>query len=159
MNYSNQYDRYLITGKRVPRQQIGPYGLYRISTYKYSNEGRETLRGVDETIIFVTGIYQKKVSALKLSNIKPIDFFLWFRKLRSRSPLTVGLNKPTTEAVALYELSNPLDRGGLSIYNSYIKNNKDFVMKNGAYRTYNLNGIQYITELKINSETVNKYYG
>jgi len=82
MNHSSKYR--LIqegTGKRVSKTNLQPYGVYKISTYKYADGNKERLVGSEETIIFVTGIYQKKVSALKLSNIPPANFFKWFKKL------------------------------------------------------------------------------
>ena len=82
MNHSSKYR--LIqegTGKRVSKGNLQPYGVYKISTYKYADGNKERLAGSEETIIFVTGIYQKKVSALKLSNIEPTKFLNWFRKL------------------------------------------------------------------------------
>ena len=75
MNHSSKYR--LIqegTGKRVSKRNLQPYGVYKISTYKYADGNKERLAGSEETIIFVTGIYEKKVSALKLSNIPPANF-------------------------------------------------------------------------------------
>ena len=40
-----------------------------------------------------------------------------------------------------------------------IKNNKDFVAKGAAYRTYNLDGIQYSTEIFFKQDTLKQYYG
>ena len=57
------------------------------------------------------------------------------------------------------ELKTPFDVGGNRIYDSYIKSNSDFVAKGAAYRTYNLDGIQYATEVFLNEKTLKKYYG
>ena len=74
INQAPKYRWLLESGGRVSKQSISPYGIYKISTYNYVDEGRQVLKGSDETLIFVTGIYQKKVSALKLSNIEPVKF-------------------------------------------------------------------------------------
>jgi len=139
-------------GDRISKTDIRPYGIYKISTYKYADGDRQTLRGLEETLIFVTGIYQRKVSALKLSNIKPLVFLNWLKKV-------VGVNSYTEGMKRINELKTPFDIGGNRIYDSYIKNNKDFVAKGAAYRTYNLDGIQYATEVFLNEKTLKQYYG
>lgn len=60
MNYAPQYRQYLTSGERIPKTKIQPYGLYKISTYKYVDEGTTRLTGDNETLIFVSGIFQKK---------------------------------------------------------------------------------------------------
>jgi len=174
MNYSPIYrQKHFTLGKRIGRNKIQPYGIYKISTYDYVDSGRETLRGSDETILFVTGIYDKKVFGLKISNINPVKFFNWFKKVRTKSPIKPEIIQiPTVDgedmkkidvtaetATAFYELSKPIDMGGDAIYSTYIKNNKDFVAKGAAYRSYKLEGISYATEYKLNPQTTNQYYG
>ena len=159
MNHSSKYR--LIqegTGKRVPKGNIQPYGVYKISTYKYADGNKERLAGSEETIIFVTGIYEKKVSALKLSNIQPVDFFKWFTKLIKSNKL-VKDTALELDNTALYDLGEVFDKGGNRVYDGYIKNNRNFVAKGAAYRTYNLDGIQYSTEIFFKQDTLNKYYG
>ena len=152
MNYAPQYRGYIDMGDRVSKTDIKPYGIYKISTYKYADGDRQTLKGTEETLIFVTGIYQRKVSAIKLSNVQPIKFLNWLKKI-------VGVNSYTEGKRRIDELKTPFDIGGNRIYDSYIKNNKDFVAKGAAYRTYNLDGIQYATEVFLNERTLRQYYG
>jgi len=152
MNYAHEYRQYLQYGNRIAKADISPYGIYKISTYKYVDEGRQTLRGSEETLIFVTGIYQRKVSALKLSNIRPIQFLNWLRKVVGRGSYKDGM-------IRIDELKLPMDIGGSRIYDIFIKNNKELVSKGAAYRTYNLDGIQYATEVFLNQRTLKQYYG
>ena len=152
MNYAPQYRGYIDVGDRVSKNDIRPYGIYKISTYKYADGDRQTLKGTEETLIFVTGIYQRKVSAIKLSNVQPIKFLNWLKKI-------VGVNSYTEGKRRIDELKTPFDIGGNRIYDSYIRNNKDFVAKGAAYRTYNLDGIQYATEVFLNEKTLKQYYG
>ena len=152
MNYAPQYRGYIDMGDRVSKTDIKPYGIYKISTYKYADGDRQTLKGTEETLIFVTGIYQRKVSAIKLSNVQPIKFLNWLKKI-------VGVNSYTEGKRRIDELKTPFDIGGNRIYDSYIRNNKDFVAKGAAYRTYNLDGIQYATEVFLNEKTLKQYYG
>jgi hypothetical protein len=158
MNHSSKYR--LIqegTGKRVSKGNLQPYGVYKISTYKYADGNKERLAGSEETIIFVTGIYQKKVSALKLSNIPPADFFKWFKKLTKNDSVVKRVLE--SSQIGLYDLGDVFDTGGNRVYDGYIKNNRDFVAKGAAYRTYNMDGIQYSTEIFFKQDTLNKYYG
>ena len=152
MNYAPQYRGYIDMGDRISKTDIKPYGIYKISTYKYADGDRQTLRGTEETLIFVTGIYQRKVSAIKLSNVEPIKFLNWLKRV-------VGVNSYTEGKKRIDELKTPFDMGGTRIYDSYIRNNKDFVAKGAAYRTYNLDGIQYATEVFLNEKTLKQYYG
>ena len=152
MNYAPQYRGYIDVGSRVSKTDIKPYGIYKISTYKYADGDSQTLKGTEETLIFVTGIYQRKVSAIKLSNVQPIKFLNWLKRV-------VGVNSYTEGKKRIDELKTPFDIGGNRIYDSYIKNNRDFVAKGAAYRTYNLNGIQYATEVFLNEKTLKQYYG
>ena len=158
MNYTKQYNQYIQKGNRISKADIQPYGLYKLSTYKYVDEGRKLLRGDDETLIFVTGIFQKKVSALKLSNIPPIKFLNWFKKIAnnvySEDSITTDSDK-----IGLYEIETPMDIGGNRIYDTYIKNYSEFVAKGAAYRTYKLEGIQYVTEIFLKKSTIKRYYG
>jgi hypothetical protein len=158
MNHSSKYR--LIqegTGKRVSKGNLQPYGVYKISTYKYADGNKERLAGSEETIIFVTGIYQKKVSALKLSNIPPANFFKWFKKLTKN--VTAVKRVLESSQIGLYDLGDVFDTGGNRIYDGYIKNNRDFVAKGAAYRTYNMDGIQYSTEIFFKQDTLKQYYG
>jgi len=152
MNYAPQYRGLLDIGSRVSKTDIKPYGIYKISTYKYADGDSQTLRGTEETLIFVTGIYQRKVSAIKLSNVQPIKFLNWLKKV-------VGVNSYTEGKKRIDELKTPFDMGGTRIYDTYIRTNKDFVAKGAAYRTYNLDGIQYATEVFLNERTLRQYYG
>ena len=158
MNHSSKYR--LIqegTGKRVSKGNLQPYGVYKISTYKYADGNKERLAGSEETIIFVTGIYQKKVSALKLSNIPPANFFKWFKKLTKADNVVESVLE--SSQIGLYDLGDVFDTGGNKVYDGYIKNNRDFVAKGAAYRTYNMDGIKYSTEIFFKQDTLKQYYG
>jgi hypothetical protein len=158
MNHSSKYR--LIqegTGKRVSKGNLQPYGVYKISTYKYADGNKERLAGSEETIIFVTGIYQKKVSALKLSNIPPANFFKWFKKLTKADNVVESVLE--SSQIGLYDLGDVFDTGGNRVYDGYIKNNRDFVAKGAAYRTYNMDGIKYSTEIFFKQDTLKQYYG
>ena len=157
MNYAPKYRGLMDSGTRVSKGKIQPYGIYKISTYKYVDTGRTTLRGDGETLIFVTGIYDKKVSALKLSNIEPIKFLNWFKELATKGGDSELLDSEQVK-IGLYELATPMDKGGNKVYDSYIKNKPNFVAKGAAYRTYKISGIQHATEFTFKKPTLKQYY-
>ena len=157
MNYAPKYRGLMDSGTRVSKGKIQPYGIYKISTYKYVDTGRTTLRGDGETLIFVTGIYDKKVSALKLSNIEPTKFLNWFKELAKKSSDSELLNSEQVN-IGLYELATPMDKGGNKLYDSYIKTKPKFVAKGAAYRTYKISGIQHATEFTFKKPTLKQYY-
>ena len=158
MNYTIRYKGMMNKGSRVAKTLLQPYGIYKISTYKYTEGARENLRGDEETLIFITGIYQGKVSALKLSNIEPTKFLNWFKALSGGNDERM-LELTNSTKIPLYELAVPLDKGGNKVYDSYIKTNKHFVAKGAAYRTYSLGGIQHATEFYLKPATIKQYYG
>ena len=157
MNYAPKYRGLMDSGTRVSKGKIKPYGIYKISTYKYVDTGRTTLRGDGETLIFVTGIYDKKVSALKLSNIEPTKFLNWLKALAKKSSDSELLNSEQVN-IGLYELATPMDKGGNKLYDSYIKTKPKFVAKGAAYRTYKISGIQHATEFTFKKPTLKQYY-
>ena len=158
VNYAMRYKGMMTKGDRVSKAEIQPYGIYKISTYKYAEGTKTSLKGDAETLIFVTGIYDKKVSALKLSNIEPTKFLNWFKKLANKADGDV-LAEMKNPKKPLYEIAIPMDKGGNKVYDSYIRNNVAFVAKGAAYRTYNMGGIQYATEFYLNPTVLKQYYG
>lgn len=154
INYTKQYNPFLELGSRVSKGSIKPHGLYKISSYDYVDEGIKRLSGDDATLIFVTGIFERKVSSLKLSNIPPTKFLNWFKTVHTGKYTETDTNK-----IGLYEVQKPFDKGGNIIYDNYIKNKEQFVAKGAAYRTYKLDGIKYATEVFLTNDTIRRYYG
>jgi hypothetical protein len=156
-NQAIKYKPLILEEKRVSRSAVQPYGVYRISTYKYADGNKESLSGNDTTIIFVTGIYEQKFSAIKLSSIKPEDFFKWFKKLEDKANKV--LNEQKTTNVGLYDIATVYDRGGDRIYNSYVKTGIELKKIENPYRTYNKDGIQYMSEVFFKKNVLEEYYG
>lgn len=156
-NQAIKYKPLILEEKRVSRSAVQPYGVYRISTYKYADGNKETLTGTDSTIIFVTGIYEQKFSAIKLSSIKPEDFFKWFKKLENKAGKV--LNEERTTNIGLYDMATPFDKGGDRVYNSYVKTGIELKKIENPYRTYNKAGIEYMSEVFFKKDLLEKYYG
>ena len=156
-NQAIKYKPLILEEKRVSRSAVQPYGVYRISTYIYADGNKETLTGTDSTIIFVTGIYEQKFSAIKLSSIKPEDFFKWFKKLENKAGKV--LNEERTTNIGLYDMATPFDKGGDRVYNSYVKTGIELKKIENPYRTYNKAGIEYMSEVFFKKDLLEKYYG
>lgn len=155
----NQYPKYKLLiseTKRIARRDIVPYGVYRISTYKTAKDAWKVLRGQEETIIFVTGIHDGKVNALKLSVIDVASFFNWFGTFVSNKDV---LEFDYIDRVPLYLLAPPLDTTGKRIYESYIRDNPLIKRLDNPYRVYNIDGIQHIQEVIFKKEKLKEYYG
>ena len=78
--YTRQYKAFLKPERRVPRSQIRPRNIYRITTYRGGDPITRT--GDDARYVFVIGVINEKVHCIKLNPIKPIDFTMFIRKLR-----------------------------------------------------------------------------
>ena len=69
MAFTRQYKAFLRPEKRVPRSQIRPRNIYRISTYRRGDPATKT--GEDTRYVFVLGKVGDKIHCLKLNNINP----------------------------------------------------------------------------------------
>ena len=77
MAFTRQYKSFLRPEKRVPRSQIRPRNIYRITTYRGGEPA--TKSGEDARYIFVIGIVGNKVHAIKLNPIQPIHFTMMIK--------------------------------------------------------------------------------
>src|SRR6056300_662728 len=136
-NFSRQYKKFIKQESRISRTQITPNNVYRLSTYKYSDGKTRTLRGEDETLIFVTGVYKKTIYGIKLSKIKPEIFFEWGQTIITEKDV---LNEDN-ELVKFSQLSPPMDVTGDRFYKNYIKTSKLLKKPQIPYRSYKLEGI------------------
>jgi hypothetical protein len=153
-NFSRQYKQFIQKEERVSRTRIEPNNVYRISTYKYSDGKTRSLKGVDETLIFVTGMYKKTIYGLKLSKIKPNHFFEWTKKIVSQKDV---LNEDV-ELIKFSQLSPPIDMTGDRFYNTYVKNSAILKKPQIPYRSYKLEGIKYVSEVYFKKEILESYY-
>jgi hypothetical protein len=153
-NFSRQYRQFIQKEERISRMTIQPNDVYRISTYKYSDGKTRSLKGVDETLIFVTGVYKNVIYGLKLSDLKPQYFFEWGKKIITDKEV---LNEDK-KLVLLSELAPSLDISGDRIYKAHIKNSELLKKPQIPFRTYNLNGIKYVSKVYFKKEILERYY-
>lgn len=140
MAFTRQYTSFLTPEKRVPRSQIRPRNIYRITTYK----GGEpiTKSGNDARYVFVVGKVDNKIHCIKLNDIRPTDFFNFINKLRDK-------RIPIATDQSLELLLKKFSVDGRGLFESYIKNNtKIYSSKLGNYRTYVLEKITNVYEIR-----------
>lgn len=144
MGYTRQYKTFLRPERRISRSQIRPRNIYRITTYRGGEPA--TKGGEDARYIFVIGIVDNKVHAIKLNPIKPIDFTMFINKLRDKR-IPIGSDQ------ALELLLKKFAKDGSGLFESYIKNNSKIYsasLKN--YRTYLLSNIVNVYEIRFEED-------
>ena len=140
MAFTRQYKTFLRPERRVPRSQIRPRNIYRITTYRGGDPA--TKGGEDARYIFVIGIVGHKVHAIKLNPIRPIDFTNFINKLRDKR-IPIGSDQ------ALELLLKKFSKDGNALFESYIKNNTKLYSRSLAnYRTYILSSIVNVYEIR-----------
>jgi len=144
MAYTRQYKSFLRPERRVPRSQIRPRNIYRITTYRGGDP--PTKGGEDARYIFVIGIVGHKVHAIKLNPIRPIDFTMFINKLRDKR-IPIGSDQ------ALELLLKKFSKDGNSLFESYIKNNTKLYSRSlNNYRTYILSSIVNVYEIRFEED-------
>lgn len=140
MAYTREYKAFLKPEKRIPRSQIRPRNIYRITTYKGGDP--ITKSGDAARYVFVVGIVDGKAHCIKLNDIRPVDFTNFINKLRDKR-IPIGSDQ------ALELLLKRFSKDGKGLFESYIKNNSKVYSKSLAnYRTYKLESIQNVYEIR-----------
>jgi len=155
MPFALQYKPLIESETRVSKTLVLPRNVYRINSYKYSDGKQKTLSGTTTTLVFVIGkTPDKKLSCIKISEIKPEKFFKWLQKLYIK-----GLTEEKwIKAEKLEELLIESDIKGSKIFNSFVKPDTIIYGDNpNIYRTYNLTGIKQIEEIKFKKDVLKSY--
>lgn len=155
MSFALQYKPLIESETSVSKTLVLPRNVYRINSYKYSDGKQKTLSGTTSTLVFVVGkTPDKKLSCIKISEIKPEKFFKWLQKLYIK-----GLTEEIwNNAEKLEELLIEGDVKGSKIFNSFVKPDAIIYGDNpNIYRTYNLTGIKQIEEVKFKKDILKSY--
>lgn len=148
--FTRQYKSFLRPEKRIPRSQIRPRNIYRITTYRGGEPPTKT--GEEERYIFVIGIVGYKVHAIKLNPINPVDFTSFIGKLRDKR-IQIGQDQ------MLETLLKKFSRDGNSLFESYVKPNSNVYspsLKN--YRTYLLDSIVNVYEIRFEADFLRRLF-
>jgi hypothetical protein len=152
VNHYLRYTQLFEFGKRVQKNylKLNPRNFYRISRYAYADGDVKSLSGNNSSLVFVIGVHDEKVNCIKLNEVSVEIFTRWFPTL---------LKPAITEAdVNGIEMTSDLiiegDKSGNGLFESKIKGKSIYNVNPRPYRTYNLDGLQYIQEIKLKSETI-----
>jgi hypothetical protein len=149
-NYSTEYKKYIESEIRASKSMLEPGNLYRISSYEYSDGESRSLAGVNSSIIFVFGIYEKKLNCLKLNEVKTDKFKTWLQTI-----LKEGLKPEDVDSMkTLDEIIITTDRAGNRLFESKIKGKPIYTNDPRPYRTYTLDGLKYIQEIKLKKDFI-----
>jgi hypothetical protein len=149
-NYSTEYKKYIESEVRASKSMLEPGNLYRISSYEYSDGESRSLAGVNSSIIFVFGIYEKKLNCLKLNEVKTEKFKTWLQTI-----LKEGLKPEDVDSMkTLDEIIITTDRAGNRLFESKIKGKPIYTNDPRPYRTYTLDGLKYIQEIKLKKDFI-----
>jgi hypothetical protein len=150
-NFTRQYTKFLRPEKRVPRGQLRPRNIYRITTYKGGTPPTKTAE--ESRYVFVIGILGNKLHCIKLNPINPVHFTQLIAKLRDkRLPLSSNLR--------LELMLKKFDRTGNNLFDTYIKNNGNLYRKDfNNYRTYILDKIVNVFEIRFEQDVLQDLFG
>lgn len=150
MAYTRQYKTFLKPERRIPRSQIRPRNIYRITTYRGGEPA--TKAGDSARYIFVIGIVDNKVHAIKLNPIKPIDFTNFIAKLRDKR-IPIGSDQ------SLELLLKKFSKDGSALFESYVKNNSKIYSRSlSNYRTYLLSSIVNVYEIRFEEDFLRELF-
>jgi hypothetical protein len=151
MSFIKQYNQILKPEVRVARSEIRPRNIYRISTYKGGDPITKT--GEESRYVFVIGRVENKIHCIKLNDIKPLDFTKFINKIRDKR-LPIKGDQP------LEELLKKFSKDGKSLFETYVKpDSKIYSSKLGNYRTYSLENIVNIYEIRFEEGFLREMFG
>lgn len=142
--YIKLYDPLIERERRISKSLIRPRNLYRISSYLNTEGEVQSMGGIKSSLFFATGIYEGKLHGLKISEIKPEYFFEWFSKI-------VDYDKRNEDSInEMQELEDIVimtDRGGKRLYEGFVKPSPVLKRFGTPFRTYNMDGLKYISKV------------
>lgn len=152
MAFTRQYKTFLSPEKRVSRSEIRPRNIYRITTYKGGDP--ITKSGNDVRYVFVIGkVDNKYIHCIKLNDIRPTDFLNFINKLRDK-------RIPIASDQSLELLLKKFSLDGKSLFETYVKTNKRIYSSAlGNYRTYLLESIQNVYEIRFEEGFLRELFG
>lgn len=154
MPFSKDYIPLIEYEEGVSKSLIRPRNIYKINSYTYKDGKTKTLAGVETSYIFVIGVSPTKViSALKISLIKPREFFRWLQKLYKP-----GISENTlTDLERLEDILILDNKDGRKVFNQFVKQSKIYNQAIPTYRTYILQNIKNAEIVKLKKEVLIQY--
>lgn len=155
MNFSVQYKPLINEEISVSKTRIRPRNIYKINSYTYKDGKTKTLAGTETALVFVLGISpDKTISCIKISLVKPDIFFRWFKKLFKK-----GLSESELDSADRLEDLIVLDnKDGKKLFTQFLQNDRIYKIDPSIYRTYIMQNIKSIEEIRFKKEILKQYY-
>lgn len=144
MPYSNLYRPLIESETIVPPLRLKPRNIYRLKVYEYADGKQKALTGSKTTLVFLIGIFEKKLHCLKISEVRPDIFFKWLSTIMKRSVT----DETILDYSELDELVQKSTKSGQPLYTSKIKDKSIYKRKEHIYRVYLMSGVKQIVEVK-----------
>lgn len=154
MNQGPAYSPKIRKTKKISKNLIETNNIYRLVSYKYANGNIESDFGPNASLIFIFGIYQKEIHAIKLNMVKPTLFFRWL-KLSSNKMVTQEMLNESN----LPSLLKETNETGKSFFTSNIKGKSIYKIEPRTYRTYKLLNIKNIEQVYFKENFLETIFG
>ena len=155
MPYSLQYKKLIESEVKVSKSLVRPRRIYKIVSYNYVDGTSKTFSGASTAYIFVTGVFDRKIYGLKLSEIRPEKFLVWLKTLFKKNLTNENFNNQKV----LSDLLVTADKAGNKLYGGFLKGKEIFEKNPSPFRTYDLDGIKQITEIYLKKNVLMSAYG
>jgi hypothetical protein len=154
MPFSKEYVPLIEVEEGISKNLIRPRNIYKINSYTYKDGKTKSLAGVETSYIFVIGISPTKViSALKISLIKPKDFFRWLKKLYKPSLSENSIN----DSERLEDILILDNKDGRKIFNQFVAQSRIYNQNIPTYRTYIAKNIKNVELVNLKKEVLIQY--
>jgi len=156
MAYGNLYNRLIQKETIVPKSKLEPRRVYKIVSYEYVGGKLTSFNGPESAIIFLISVTPDKIlHCIKISEARPSKFFDWL-KLNLKRGLKYDEIKEIAEKNTLNELLSPDNRIGSKTFQE-LKRHGIYEHQPGTYRTYLLNNVKSIKEVKFITDEFLKF--
>ena len=142
MPYASQYLSYVEAEIPVSRTLVRPRNIYRIKNYTDVDGKSHSYTGNNSAIVFVVGIAEKKLWCVRITDVRPVQFWNWMKPML-RKNLVINDKIKRLEDILVTDTRN-----GKKIFENFVKTKQIYNLEPNVFRTYNLNGVNLIEELK-----------
>ena len=152
MPYASQYMQYVEAEVPVSRTLVRPRNIYRIKNYTDVDGKSHSYTGNNSAIVFVIGIAEKKLWCVRLTDVRPVQFWNWMKPM-FRPGLIINDKIKRLEDMLIKDTRN-----GKKIFENHVKTKQIYNLKPEVFRTYELAGVNTISELKFDLNFLKSYF-
>ena len=116
MPYATLYKPLIQSEITTSKSRMRVRKLYKIIGYEYADGEVKQFRGSNAVLIFVLGIFRKKIYCLKVTEIKPDKFFRWLKTIMFKNLKEEDFKNRKW----LENLTPKADKAGTKLYGSAV---------------------------------------